>query len=66
MSADNWGICPNPDCTEPVDSFGERRTLREDYEIYFEEGTANCNIYYSGSCECGFSHKYNHQETVKV
>jgi len=66
MSADNWGICPNPKCDQPVDKWGERRTLREYYEQGILDGTTEYFVSYSADCLCGFNFEFNHKQEVKV
>lgn len=41
-------------------------TFREDYEIAMNEYGA-FYVNYSGSCtECGFTHEFTHEETLKI
>ena len=71
MSADNWNICPNPKCDQPLDEYGERRTVREDYEQglseqSIEDGTPEYFVNYSAVCACGFHFEYKYTQEVKV
>ena len=56
MSASNWADCPQ--C-------GEKNNLREDYEIYMEDGVVKVD--YSCSCkDCGFRDSFAYEYQLKI
>lgn len=80
MSATNWATCPQcvmrmehdkehmiyQDFMNAWSSAEIQTTLREDYEIYVKEDGKFC-VHYSCLCTvCGFSHKFEHSEQVKM
>jgi hypothetical protein len=45
---------------------GLRNTLREDYEIFLSEKGEFYASYRGGCAECGFEHKFKHEEQVSL